>query len=138
MIPSAGACRPGASIAPRVSWADRSRCATSYLVKPRRKRATSADRIRQPRETKKDGLEDILRIVDATDEPMGGSQHHRTVACDQQFKRPAILGRHEATQQHGVFRRRGFIASPVKLSLQPLDRIGGHASILVETTRTSA
>ena len=43
-------------------------------------------------------LEDILRIVGVSDQATGGSQHHGTVAGDQQLKGLAIIACNEALQ----------------------------------------
>lgn len=89
-------------------------------MKPSRKSAPLPDRLRQAGQTEKNGLKDILGIVAAIDQATGGSQHHRTVAGDQQFKCLAIIGGNEAIQQHRIFRRHGFIAQSAKVALQDL------------------
>jgi hypothetical protein len=105
-------------------------------VKPCRKGAPLTDRFRQAGQAEKDGLEDILGIVRVIDQSTGGPQNHGAVAGDEPFKRLAIISRDEAIQQRGVFRRHGFIAQPAKVSLQPLDRSNGHASLLVGKRQT--
>ena len=56
---------------------------TSRLVKPGRKRAPSADRLRQTGQTEKDGLEDVLGIVAVRDESTGGRRSVTNIATRQ-------------------------------------------------------
>ena len=95
-------------------------------MQPGRQSAPPADPCRKAGKAEKDGLEDVLGIVGVPDEATGGPQHHGAVAGDQQGQRLAILGRHEALQQHGVVRRHGLVAQPAKVALQRLDRLKGH------------
>jgi hypothetical protein len=104
-------------------------------VQPGGKGASSTDRPGKPGQTEKDGLEDVLGVVRVGDQATGRAQHHRPVAGDQQLERLAIVGCNEAMQQHGVFRRHGFLAQPAKVALQRLDRANEHGSIPVGKIR---
>src|SRR5258708_35857153 len=107
------------------------------LVKPGGKRVGLANGFSESSEAEENGLENVLGIVRVIDHSTGGSEHHRTVACDQQFKGFAIVGRDEPLQQQCVVRWRGLIAQPTKVLLQSFWRSNGHARVPVERMRSS-